>query len=91
MVVQIMPAIADLPPKPPVVYIRPFGDEGLFVSKAAERAARHWEERAEWILKHSSDSDELDYETVPLDDAGAVRVRYKFAGTLEPMPYEWDD
>ena len=90
-----MPAIADFPPEPPVVHVRPiadaFGDEGIFVSEVAARAVRHWEERAEWILKHSSESDELDYETVPLDDADAVRVRYKFAGTLEPMPYEWDD
>jgi hypothetical protein len=90
-----MPAIANLPPKVPIVRVLPvadaFGDEGLFISEAAERAERHWEERAEWILTHSSESDELDYDIVPLDDAGAVRVRYKFAGTLEPMPYEWDD
>jgi len=90
-----MPAIAPLPPKPPIVHVRPIadalGDEGLFISKAAEKAAEHWEDRAQWILTHSRESDELDYESVPLDDAGTVRVRYKFAGKLEPMPYEWDD
>lgn len=90
-----MPAIAALPPRPPVVHVFPvadsFGEEGTYLSNAVEQAARHWEERAEWILKHSDESDELDYEIVPLGDAGIVRVKYEFAGEIQPLPYEWDE
>ena len=32
----------------------------------------------------------LDYQIVPLDEAGSVRVHYRFAGEIEPMPYDLD-
>ena len=35
--------------------------------------------------------DEPEYQSVPLEDAGTVLVRYEFAGDLEPIPYEWGD
>ena len=90
-----MPAIADLPQQSPIVHVRPvadaFGNEGVFVCKAAERAVTHWEDRAEWILTHSSESDELDYESVPLKVVGSIKVRCTFIGPLKPMPYEWNE
>ena len=33
---------------------------------------------------------DLDYQIVPLDEAGSVRVHYRFASEIEPMPYDLD-
>jgi hypothetical protein len=87
-----MHAVAELPPKVPVVITDALGAEGLYILKAAERAALHLEERAEWILAETETPDgEIDYFAVPLATVRKVRVRYKFMGELEPMPYNWDD
>lgn len=29
-----------------------------------------------------------DFPSVPLDDAGTVKVRYEYRGEIQPMPYE---
>ncbi|MBX3439829.1 MAG: hypothetical protein KF861_20230 [Planctomycetaceae bacterium] len=90
-----MPAVADLPPKPAMNYLyseaEAFGNEGEFVSKRAKHAAEHWEDRTECLLSQSLESDEFDYQIVPLVKVGAIRVRYHFIGQIQPLPYEWDD
>jgi hypothetical protein len=37
------------------------------------------------------DEDPFDYNIVPLNIVGTVKVRYKFIGELKPMPYDRDD
>jgi hypothetical protein len=88
--------IADLPPEPPVVYTMPSadaqGDAGISVSEVAEQATQHWQDRAEWILvNNEQEEDPYGYNSVPLEHAGTMKVKFKFIGELEPMPYDWDD
>lgn len=89
-----MTIIAELPPEPAVVFTLPSadaqGDAGISVSELAEEVTRHWQERAEWILANSEE-DPYGYNSVPLKIVGTVKVRYKFIGEIDPMPYEWDD
>ncbi|MGE0375919.1 MAG: hypothetical protein AB7I48_17210 [Planctomycetaceae bacterium] len=91
-----MPAVADLPQKPSVVFPLPiadaFGDEGEFVSNRAAQVVTHWEDRAEWLLNEVKTSDEeFQYTSVPLKIVGNIQIRCHFVGPLKPTLYSWDE
>lgn len=91
-----MTLTAELPSRIPTVIIphaEAQGVEGRVILQAAEAAMRHWQERIEYWLGDDEDfgDEELTYENVPLETVKTIRVRYKDAGVLEPMRYEWDD
>ena len=65
--------------------------EGLSVQQAAERAKRHWEDRAEMHLGWSDNADDLPYRSVPMETAFVVRTRYRLVGEMAPLPYPLDE
>lgn len=69
----------------------PQGVEGRKVREAARAALRHWNERAEHLLSEQTPTDEVSYDSIPLEAAFAVRVKYKYIGELKPLPYPLDE
>ena len=87
---------------PPTAEVRPLcgpdetplaqGTEGRTVQDQILEMLRHWRDRSEYhAATESSEGDALDYTIVPLDAAGSVAVRYKYAGELQPLPYQPDE
>jgi hypothetical protein len=65
--------------------------EGRKVEEAAERAIRHWHDRAEFILAMESSTDAFSYNPLPLEPALSVRVKYRYVGKLKPLAYPLDE
>ena len=45
----------------------------------------------ESLQVQSDEADELSYRSVPLEKVFTVRVKYRYAGKLAPMPYQFDE
>lgn len=97
-----MAVLAVLPP--PAAIVWPFpdlgctvdrfaqGTEGQMLTQNARQAMLHWSarSRSESIAEESV-NDPFAYDSVPLETAFSIRVKYKFVGDLEPLPYPLDE
>lgn len=68
------------------------GIEGQKVQAQVVEVLRHWWDRSEfYAIAEVAEDDALDYSIVPLDAAGSVKVKYRYAGQLRPLPYGLDE
>ena len=90
------------PPPPSIAEVRPLyelcetpvaeGAEGRAIQDQVCEVMRHWRKRSDsQAITEDSDDIASAYSIVPMDDAGSVRVTYRYSGELEPMPYDLDD
>lgn len=68
----------------------PQGKEGQCVRAAAFEAADHWTDRPSYAMETSQAEDQFTYDPVPPKVVGTMRVKYRFAGRLQPRPYRVD-
>ena len=93
-----MPLIPALPPAH--VEIRPLwgpettvsaqGVEGQKLEQEIQQVQRHWHDRCEETLT-SPGPETASYHHVPLEDAGAIRVRYTHVEALAPRKFTFED
>lgn len=66
------------------------GKEGQCVRAAAFEAADHWSARPSVALGFFFSENPFSYDPIPLKEVGTVRVIYRHAGRLQPLPFRVD-
>jgi hypothetical protein len=67
------------------------GREGQSICKATAEVLRHWNDRAECLMHQATELEDLSYDPVPPNRTFVVRVRYRFTGKAQPVPYQLDE
>jgi len=80
-----------VPFAPPLVDPAPQaqGVEGQKVQEAAMAVLQHWNKRTAHLVLE--EADDLSYVSVPMERAFSVKVKYRYGGEMNPLPYPLDD
>ena len=65
-------------------------NEGRSIERELAAAKVHANNRPGWILEKAKHADLFEYTPIPMDHAFTVKVKYRYAGELEPLPYPED-
>lgn len=68
-----------------------FGEAGKELKRLIDVLIEHWCEPAQSLVHELPDDGELTYSHVPFEPVSSVRVRYRYVGELEPLPFVLDN
>jgi hypothetical protein len=66
---------------------RAYGSEGRMIDDKRTATINHVNNRPSFHLTEPSDSELFDYDPIPMDHAFTAKVKYRYAGEWEPIPY----